>query len=73
MFQGLRIFSQVLIPGVIGPSIGAAVLKNAETILNDDGTTSFVPNENIFLVALIAIAFAWVTLIPLLKKEKNHG
>ena len=73
MFQGLRIFGQVLIPGVIGPAIGAAVLKNAQTILNDDGTTSFVPNENIFLVALIAIVFAWVTLIPLLKKEKHHG
>lgn len=73
MFQGLRIFGQVLIPGVIGPAIGAAVLKNAETILNDDGTTSFVPNENIFLVALIAIVFAWVALIPLFKKEKCHG
>ena len=73
MFQGLRIFGQVLIPGVIGPAIGAAVLKNAATILNDDGTTSFVPNENIFLVALIAIVFAWVALIPLMKKEKRHG
>ena len=73
MFQGLRIFGQVLIPGVIGPAIGAAVLKNAQTILNDDGTTSFVPNENIFLVALIAIVFAWAALIPLLKKEKCHG
>ena len=73
MFQGLRIFGQVLIPGVIGPAIGAAVLKNAQTILNDDGTTSFVPNENIFLVALIAIVFAWAALIPLLKKEKRHG
>ena len=73
MFQGLRIFGQVLIPGVIGPAIGAAVLKNAETILNDDGTTSFVPNENIFLVALIAILFAWVALIPLMKKENRHG
>lgn len=73
MFQGLRIFGQVLIPGVIGPAIGAAVLKNAETVLNDDGTISFVPNENIFLVALIAIVFAWVALIPLFKKEKCHG
>ena len=73
MFQGLRIVGQVLIPGVVGPAIGAAVLKNAETILNDDGTTSFVPNENIFLVALIAIVFAWVALIPLMKKEKRHG
>ena len=73
MFQGQRIIGQVLIPGVIGPAIGAAVLKNAATILNDDGTTSFVPNENIFLVALIAIVFAWVALIPLFKKEKRHG
>lgn len=26
MFQGLRIVGQVLVPGVIGPAIGAAVL-----------------------------------------------
>ena len=73
MFQGLRIFGQVLIPGVIGPAIGAAILKNADTIVNTDGTTSFVPNENIFLGALIAIVFAWLVMIPLLKKEINHG
>ena len=73
MFQGLRIVGQVLIPGVVGPAIGAAVLKNAETILNDDGTTSFVPNENIFLVALVVILFIWLVLVPLFKKEKNHG
>ena len=72
MFQGLRIFAQVLIPGVIGPAIGAAVLKNAQTILNDDGTTSFVPNENIFLVAFIAGIFVWLVLIPLFRKEKKY-
>ena len=52
MFQGLRIVAQVLIPGIIGPAIGAAVLKNAEQVMGDDGTLSFVPNENIFLAAL---------------------
>ena len=57
MFQGLRIVAQVLIPGVIGPAIGAAVLKNAATVLNDDGTTSFIPNENIFLAAFVAAVF----------------
>ena len=51
-FQGLRIFSQVLIPGVIGPAIGAAVLSGAEEIVNSDGTTSFIPNANIFAAAL---------------------
>jgi hypothetical protein len=73
MFQGLRIFGQVLIPGVIGPAIGAAILKNADTIVNSDGTTSFVPNENIFVGAFVAILFAWLVMIPLLKKEKKNG
>ena len=54
-FQGVRIFSQVLVPGVIGPFIGKCVLANAETVLNNDGTYSFVPNVNIFLAALVAI------------------
>ena len=73
MFQGLRIFAQVLIPGVAGPAIGAAILKNADTIVNSDGTTSFVPNANIFVGALNVIVFAWLVMTPLLKKEKNHG
>ena len=73
MFQGLRIVGQVLIPGVIGPAIGAAVLKNAETVLNDDGTTSFIPNRNIFLAAFIAAIFIWVVLIPLFKKLKKEN
>ena len=52
-FQGLRIIGQVLIPGVIGPFIGSAVLKNAQTTVGSDGTVSFIPNTNIFIAALI--------------------
>lgn len=55
-FQGLRIIGQVLIPGLVGPAIGSAVLKNAETIENDDGTKSFLPNNMIFLAALAVLA-----------------
>jgi len=73
MFQGLRIVAQVLIPGVIGPAIGAKVLANADTIVGDDGTTSFIPNANIFLVALIVALFVWIVLIPLYKKEKTNA
>ncbi len=56
MFQGVRIFSQVLVPGVVGPFIGKTVLANAETIVNNDGTESFIPNASIFLAALAAVA-----------------
>ena len=63
MFQGVRIFSQVLVPGVIGPFIGKTVLANAETIVNNDGTESFIPNANIFLAALAAVAVLAVLLV----------
>jgi MFS family permease len=69
MFQGQRIIGQVLIPGVIGPAIGAAVLKNAEVIVNTDGTTSFIPNESIFLAAFIAAIVLLISFIPLLRKK----
>ena len=55
-FQGLRIIAQVLIPGVIGPFIGAAVLKGAQMIMNSDGTSSFLPNANIFLASGVVLA-----------------
>ena len=54
-FQGLRILSQVLIPGIIGPQIGAWVLRDAPTVANSDGTTSFLPSAEIFLAALIVL------------------
>ena len=71
MFQGLRIIGQVLIPGVIGPAVGAAILSGAEMIVNSDGTESFVPNENIFLGALVALVVTFVALIPLFKLLKK--
>lgn len=54
-FQGVRIIGQVFIPGLIGPAIGASVLSNAELILNSDGTSSFLPNANIFFAAAVPI------------------
>ncbi len=76
MFQGLRIVGQVLIPGIIGPAIGAAVLKNAEKIVNDDGTSSFIPNENIFVAALVAavvlLVFLFVQFAFMKKNSKTE-
>ena len=62
MFQGVRIFSQVLIPGIVGPFIGKTVLSGAQTILNSDGTRSFIPNANIFAAALAAAVVLGVLL-----------
>ena len=70
-FQGVRIFSQVLVPGVVGPYIGVMVLSGADKIVNNDGTESFVPNQNIFLAALTAVVLLAVYLIVLRKKARS--
>ena len=72
MFQGLRIVAQVLIPGVIGPAIGAAVLKNADTVQNSDGTVSFIPNANIFLAAGVAALLVWISLLLVSRARKRE-
>lgn len=61
-FQGIRIIGQVFVPGLIGPLIGARVLQNAKMIINSDGTSSFLPNANIFLAALVVIVILIVYL-----------
>ena len=72
-FQGLRIIGQVLIPGMIGPTIGAAVLSNAETVVNQDGTVSFIPNTSIYVAALIVAAVLLAYLVPLLWKSRKES
>ena len=73
MFQGQRIIGQVLIPGIIGPAIGAAVLKNAEVIVNSDGTTSFIPNRSIFLAAFAVGLVLLLSLVPLFGRIGGKG
>ena len=74
MFQGLRIVGQVLIPGVIGPFIGAKILSGAKQELIN-GSLTFIPNKNIFMgalvVALILAAFLCI-LFYFTKGRKNE-
>ncbi len=72
LFQGIRICGQVLIPGIAGPAIGAWVLRNAQTIINSDGTESFLPNSNIFIAALgVAVVLLALLQVIFNQTEKN--
>lgn len=70
-FQGVRICSQVLVPGIVGPMIGKKILENAETVIGNDGTASFIPNANIFLFAAIAAVLVLPLWIPFRKKDQG--
>jgi len=73
-FQGMRIIGQVLIPGIVGPAIGAWVLRDAELIVNNDGTTSFLPNADIWLAAFvvaIVLCASMAVVFRSIKKENS--
>lgn len=71
-FQGARIIGQVFVPGLIGPAIGAWILRNAELIVNNDGTTSFLPNANIFVGAAVPIIILLIIVYIIDSKKKQE-
>ncbi len=72
-FQGIRIVGQVLIPGIVGPFIGAWVLRDAEVMIGGDGTESFIPNESIFIAALIVAAIACLSVFLCRAAERKKS
>lgn len=72
-FQGLRIVGQVLVPGLIGPAIGAAVLADADTVINADGTASFIPHVGIFAAALGVCLVLWAVLWVIFRRLRKEA
>lgn len=69
-FQGVRIFSQVFVPGLVGPAISAKILQNAQTFIDTDGRESFIPNANIFLAAAIVLLLVYPFFLVKMGKKK---
>ncbi|HPJ86429.1 MAG TPA: MFS transporter, partial [Bacillota bacterium] len=70
-FQGIRMIFYVLIPMVVGPFIGAAVIQNSGEFYNDLGTIKPVPTPGIFLGAAIVVIFIAIPLYFAFRKEKR--
>jgi MFS family permease len=68
LFQGIRIVFQVLIPMIVGPYVGVAVIKNTGLTYEDLGTVKQVPTAEIFLAAAVVLVLLIVP-IRLLKKK----
>lgn len=54
-FQGIRMLFAVMLPMLIGPFIGAAVIKNSNETYVDLGVVKRVPTPWIFMAAAIAL------------------
>ena len=70
LFQGVRMIFVVLLPMVIGPTIGNFTIRYFETVpyVNDYGVTTQCPGRSMFLAAAIVSVFILIPVLFLRKK-----
>ena len=71
-FQGIRMIFAVMLPMIIGPFIGAAVIRGNGQTYVELGQSKTVPTPAIFLAAAIALLMVAVPLL-LLRREAARG
>ncbi|MFN8067200.1 MAG: MFS transporter [Mycolicibacterium insubricum] len=69
MVQGLRMIAMVLIPMVIGPFIGAAVIRGADEYYEDLGQLKQVPTPGIFIAAAVVVLFIVIPVAALRRRS----
>ena len=69
-FQGIRMIFAVMLPMVIGPVIGAAVIRNGQSTYIELGQVKTVPTPSIFLAAAVVLL---LVAIPLAMLKKRGG
>ncbi len=71
LFQGIRMIFAVLLPMVIGPFIGAAVIKNSGATYTELGVVKNVPTPGIFLAAAAVLILTALPVISLRKQSRS--
>ncbi|MGX8693102.1 MAG: MFS transporter [Clostridia bacterium] len=69
-FQGIRMIFAVLLPMLIGPNIGAAVIRGSDSTYVDLGVVKSVPTPGIYLTAALILLFCLVPVFLLRRREK---
>lgn len=67
--QGLRMVFAILVPMLVGPYLGAAVISNAGETYEDLGVVRQVPTPGIFLMALAVLALIAVPVLALRRPD----
>ncbi len=69
-FQGIRMIFAVLLPMIIGPNIGAAVIRSSESTYIELGQVKSVPTPGIYLTAALILVLCLVPVYVLRHREK---
>ncbi len=71
-FQGVRMIGQVLIPMLIGPFVGSALIRSSGRVYVDLGVEKQVPTPAIFLGAAVIFVFSLLPWQRLRTKQKGR-
>ena len=69
-FQGIRMIFAVLLPMIIGPSIGAAVIRGSNSTYIELGQVKSVPTPGIYLAAAAVLLLTAVPVVLLRRRER---
>ena len=72
-FQGIRIIFQVLIPMVIGPSLGVLAIRSTGMTYEDLGVVKEVPTPGIFLMAAAILLLLGAVIALLGRQMRKEG
>ena len=70
-FQGIRMIFAVLLPMVLGPSLGAAVIRSNPASYVELGQVKTVPTPGIFLAAAVVLLLVFLPVYLLWRREKK--
>ena len=71
LFQGIRMIFGVLLPMILGPSIGAAVIRGSDSTYVELGVTKTVPTPQIFLAAAVVLLLIIPPVLTLKKRASR--
>jgi len=69
-FNGVRMIFFVLIPMIIGPFIGARIIKSGPSYLDEFGAKQIIPGAGIFLGAAVVALLMFVPMAVIIKRMK---
>ena len=72
-FQGIRMIFAVLLPMILGPWLGAAVIRGSDSTYIELGQVKTVPTPGIYLAAAAVLLFAAIPVLLLRKREKESN
>ena len=70
-FQGIRMIFAVMLPMVVGPAIGAAVIRGGQSTYVELGQVKTVPTPGIYLAAAAVLLLVAIPLAALKKRARQ--